>query len=1234
MKLNTFTLMKKFSNNTLSVNPFKGTGTGVSIHNTPFFFNKSIQNILTVQPILPDNGKDRLMPNKLTQQRIQNINKTTPIVFYNKNYEDTNQQNKDIVNLKDVSFLDEAGPEKEAFYKMIKYHPYLLTEIEKKKPEGIYFAPVSKEGIKSTTGLHNVNNPLLGGQIIHGRNKRYNSVIIPYNIDQITPKYSPYYANETQNLLHELKHIEQFNKMSDKEMDEFSVKPDDEYNYANDPIEVEARKFATEKEIEMYPHQKEYLEAKHVNEENFVHGEPNTFSNKDLQKLIHKGSEQQEKDLPEKIVQGIELLDNPEKDKTSNSKQYVVDGKKVIFKTNSSYPKISILKQVYEKADDDRKIPVVVETKEQYLKEYITNQEKKKGIKFTPEQKKEYIETELQDMAPIVSRYTTKHNRFMEPRVVIFSDIRLKDGQLVDTLWHEFGHEVWERNPKIKRDWKAVNKDTSPTEYGKTDKEEDFADSYALARRKALDDKKRLAIIKKDETSLPKKDEFSTAVKSGYIQGKRYGVYWACPKCGKEYDKHFETDFYEHLRTEHGLDKDIEGKDNLYVREDDLQRPYQERYVNPDIDLEDEKRPNMEIVVDKRQKFSPMSVPSVDDVAYYFETMPVEYAKAASRVHLKPYDVGDSLTAAATYNEGSKTIKIFPSKSIKRLREYEKNYPESEDYAAYKKHVGSSIPQLITHEVGHGIDANYSDVTNEFKEKFPLFTTPTMYPLNKKAESYMENIGNPNQKQISSDKGKDEDVAESFGVWHKDIGSYHRVNPTADVEGRMQFFDEKLTPQFKHGKTPRQLYEETRTPQYYVDKQVKDLDTKSNKESDEYYMREYEKIKKAQEATGTKQWSLDNNFRRNLTPVVSKQEKVNAPISSVFDLVRRNYYDKNNDEYDEDDEEENYYNELDILEEELEILQDDKTSNNMAVRQKPQAMESYVDPYIKPILKRINNQGLITCASCSGISKDHNKSRAKPYLNVNLPEDVAVPGGSSIFDIKKINKPKEVQRYINAGERAGWESKPIKFMMYQPVIRFGEPMGGSIEVQEKIESDPRHIDIQKRLSDDLGNTEDFFIAIKERDKLEEDLLKKHKGHKWTDKEKKENWQKLEKELVEESEKPEVVEQTELVEEEIPSEDTTSDNAILYHGTSKENYERIKKHGLKTYPNYWGQDAVFLTPNKHDAAYYAKKGKGVVLNVYVPDEEIARLGHDITPTHTPKQIRLFRNIAPEHITVKG
>lgn len=108
-------------------------------------------------------------------------------------------------------------------------------------------------------------------------------------------------------------------------------------------------------------------------------------------------------------------------------------------------------------------------------------------------------------------------------------------------------------------------------------------------------------------------------------------------------------------------------------------------------------------------------------------------------------------------------------------------------------------------------------------------------------------------------------------------------------------------------------------------------------------------------------------------------------------------------------------------------------------------------------------------------------------------------------------------------------------------------------------------------------------------------------------------------------------------------------AYLYHGTKERNLDMIKKKGLQPQKNYWGPNAVFLTPAKKTALWYAKKNnpksilklvsgdktkngtKPVVLSVKVPLQDVASYSReDIEGEHPYKQIKVYRTIKPKDI----
>lgn len=164
-------------------------------------------------------------------------------------------------------------------------------------------------------------------------------------------------------------------------------------------------------------------------------------------------------------------------------KTALADGKKVYYYTKGPSPQL--LDKIYKKIPDSKHIPIVIETKKQYLNEYVNNQEKAMGKDFTPQERREYTNEELNRMKGVVSRYTTKTNKFIDPRVVFFADTKWTPKELKFSAWHEYGHELVEKKPQIMDKYSQnYTPQTAVTRYGATDPEEDFADRIAIDHSK------------------------------------------------------------------------------------------------------------------------------------------------------------------------------------------------------------------------------------------------------------------------------------------------------------------------------------------------------------------------------------------------------------------------------------------------------------------------------------------------------------------------------------------------------------------------------------------------------------------------------------------------------------------------------------------------------------------------------------------------------------------------------
>lgn len=231
---------------------------------------------------------------------------------------------------------------------------------------------------------------------------------------------------------------------------------------------------------------------------------------------------------------GSNVFNNTFKQSPSLTNNNIVHKKVLYYDKKGNAPPVQFVKQVYSKLPDDEKVPVEFMTKKQYLKQYIYNQEKQDGIRFSKQEKQQYIRNELQDMRPIVSRFTTYHNPYMPPKVVFFTDSKINKQQFKHNAQHEFGHELYERVPKVRQQWNStINKTSSPTSYGRTSVDEDFAESYALYKDKRLQDSRRQEVfnnIKVDQNSKNSqiylgKDKIGKRTTAYVIDNKRNKIF-------------------------------------------------------------------------------------------------------------------------------------------------------------------------------------------------------------------------------------------------------------------------------------------------------------------------------------------------------------------------------------------------------------------------------------------------------------------------------------------------------------------------------------------------------------------------------------------------------------------------------------------------------------------------------------------------------------------------------------
>ena len=133
-------------------------------------------------------------------------------------------------------------------------------------------------------------------------------------------------------------------------------------------------------------------------------------------------------------------------------KKIKIDGKDVIYFNKRKSPSRKTIKKTYRKIHDNKNIPIMFMTREEYLKQYIKNQELKKGIDFPVKQEKQYIKKEMSKYNNFLSRFTTNKNKFFPPAIVFFNDKKISPKQFEKLAFHEYGHEVSEKKNK-KLNW-------------------------------------------------------------------------------------------------------------------------------------------------------------------------------------------------------------------------------------------------------------------------------------------------------------------------------------------------------------------------------------------------------------------------------------------------------------------------------------------------------------------------------------------------------------------------------------------------------------------------------------------------------------------------------------------------------------------------------------------------------------------------------------------------------------
>jgi len=129
-------------------------------------------------------------------------------------------------------------------------------------------------------------------------------------------------------------------------------------------------------------------------------------------------------------------------------KSFKLAGKPIKVYNNKPIPSRRLIKTVYDKLPDNKKIPVKFMTRSQYLKSYIKAQEKKNNIDFTPKEEQRYIKKEMKEYKNYASRFTGYQNPYAKPSIVVFNDNKIKPSEFKKMASHEMAHERLEKKGK------------------------------------------------------------------------------------------------------------------------------------------------------------------------------------------------------------------------------------------------------------------------------------------------------------------------------------------------------------------------------------------------------------------------------------------------------------------------------------------------------------------------------------------------------------------------------------------------------------------------------------------------------------------------------------------------------------------------------------------------------------------------------------------------------------------
>lgn len=144
-------------------------------------------------------------------------------------------------------------------------------------------------------------------------------------------------------------------------------------------------------------------------------------------------------------------------------------------------------------------------------------------------------------------------------------------------------------------------------------------------------------------------------------------------------------------------------------------------------------------------------------------------------------------------------------------------------------------------------------------------------------------------------------------------------------------------------------------------------------------------------------------------------------------------------------------------------------------------------------LIEINKLGLVTLASCSGMESDHGK-RESTYISIQLEEGL-VPVMPADMEREYLSDPSLYDRLNIVAKRVNWTGKLGTYLMAIPCIGYYLPISGSVELDNKVMTDPRWIQAASIVEKPYAPIDIFLQQIDERNAIWDSLWDEYGGKK-------------------------------------------------------------------------------------------------------------------------------------------